>query len=77
MLALALLRIEIFFFLLLLHWEKSLQKDQSLSDSNNVADFNNVNKEFLQKNPPKKVLQKNSPKKIQENPKKTPQKNPE
>ena len=48
---------------------KSWQTNQSLSYSNNLADFNNVNKEFLQKNfsqknPPKKFLQKNSSKKI-------------
>ena len=39
------------------------------SYSNNLVDFNNVNKKFLpknssQKNPPKKFLPKNSPKKF-------------
>ena len=48
---------------------KSWQKHQSLSDSNNLANLNNVNKEFLpkkssQKNPPQKKLPKNSTKKI-------------
>jgi hypothetical protein len=32
--------------------------------SNDLADLNNVNKEFLQKNPPKKILQKNFSQKI-------------
>jgi hypothetical protein len=36
---------------------------QFLSDSNNLADFNNVNKEFLPKIPPKQILQKNPTKK--------------
>ena len=40
---------------------KSGQKHQSLSDSNNLADFNNVNKEFL----PKKFLQDKSKKILQ------------
>jgi hypothetical protein len=53
---------------------KSWQKHQSLSDSNNLADFNNVNKEFLPENPPKKILQKNPPKKILQ--KKSSKKNP-
>ena len=60
---------------------KSWQKHQSLSDSNYLADFNNVNKEFLPKNPPKKILQKNSSKKnsskkIQEKIQKITAKNP-
>ena len=42
---------------------KSWQKHQFLSHSNNLADFNNVNEEFLPKNPPKKILQKDSSKK--------------
>ena len=71
---------------------KSWQKHQSLSDSNNLADLNNVNKEFLprksskkflqkklNKNPPKKILRINSQKIPQKNPTKIPkksQKNP-
>ena len=59
---------------------KSWQKHQSLSDSNNLADFNNVNKYFLprkssQKTYRKKILTKNSkkfPKKIKEKSKKFP-----
>ena len=39
---------------------KSWQKDQSLSDSNSLADFNNVNKEFIPKNFPKKIFSKKS-----------------
>ena len=46
---------------------KSWQKHQSISDSNKLVDFNNINKYFLktssQKNLPKKILQKNPPKK--------------
>jgi hypothetical protein len=58
---------------------------QSLSDSNNLADFNNVNKEFLPKNLPKKtsqkILPKNPPqkkskKKIQKIPPEKSRKNP-
>ena len=56
---------------------KSWQKHQSLSDSNNLTDFNNINKKFLprkssQKNSPKKFLQKKSPKKSRKNPKNFP-----
>ena len=62
---------------------KSWQTHQFLPYSNNLADFNNVNKEFLPKksspkksppkNPPKEILpQKNPPKKIP--PKKSSQK---
>ena len=59
MLALALLRIEIFLLLPSFSIEtKSWQKHQSLSDSNNLADFNNVNKEFF----PRKSSQKSSQK---------------
>ena len=73
MLALALLRIEIFLLLPSFSIEtKSWQKHQSLSDSNNLADFNNGNKEFLpKKSSPKKILPKKSP---QKNPLKTPSK---
>ena len=67
---------------------KSWQKHHSLSDSNKLVDFNNINKEFLPKNPPKKILLKESsqknpakkfsqkihPKKIQEKSTKFPKK---
>ena len=61
---------------------KSWQKHQSISDSNKLVDFNNINKYFLktssQKNLPKKILQKilpkNPPKEIL--PKRSSQKNP-
>ena len=85
MLALALLRIEIFFLLPSFSIEtKSWQKHQILWDSNNLVDFNNVYKELIPrksslKNPLKKILTKNPKilKKIQENSKKFPPKNPE
>ena len=41
---------------------KSWQKHQSLSDSKNLAELNNVNKNFSQENPPKKSSQKTPPK---------------
>ena len=46
------------------------QQNQSMSDSNNLDDFNNAIKEFIQKkNPSKKFIQKILPKKIvQKNP---------
>ena len=37
------------------------QQNQFLSDSNNLADFNNAIKEFIQKNLSKKFLQENPP----------------
>ena len=60
---------------------KSWQKHQSLSDSSNLADFNNVNKEFIPRKSSQKILPKKNPPKIflQKNPrkiKKSPQ-NPE
>ena len=36
----------------------------SFSDSNKLADFNNINKEFLPKNPPPKIFPKSSSKKF-------------
>ena len=59
MLALALLRIGIFFLLLLPSpFRQNLDKNiNQISDSNSLADFNNVNKKIL----PQKILPKNSP----------------
>ena len=61
---------------------KSEQKHQSLSDSNKLADFNNISKEFLPKKSSQKILPKNPnkkilQKKIQEKSKKLPPKSQE
>ena len=37
---------------------KSWQKQRVLSDSNNLANFNNTSKEFLPKIPPQKIQEK-------------------
>ena len=42
--------------------DKILTKASIPSDSNKLAYFNSVNKEFLPKNPPQKILPKNPPK---------------
>ena len=66
--------------------DKILTKASVPSDSNKLAYFNNINKEFLPKNPPTKILpkkssqknssQKNSSKKNSRKIQKIPPKNP-